>query len=31
MNLSVVSTKVGDVWIEDLLTGVEEIIMVFVQ
>ena len=31
MNLSVVSAKVGDVWIGGLVTGVEEIIMVFVQ
>ena len=31
MNLSVVSAKEGDVWMGDLVTGVKEIIMVFVQ
>ena len=31
MNLGVVSTKVGDVQMGGLVTGVEEIIVVFVQ
>ena len=31
MNLSVVSAKVGDVWMGGLVTGIEEMIMVFIQ